>query len=794
MMLQYSSKPSVRTMLKMIVVFGCMAILGGRLGATPAHSDQETPFVPPIVGCAGLRCHSRRRRRRNPQQEASNTTEEDAASYSRFSSDQQRDESITDQQRKCNEAADRNGHRIRPEFEYTDEAVSGTKRRREGLDALLRDAEAGEFHILYFHSLSRLARESVITMPMLKRLVYVYKVRIISVSEGIDSARDNWEVIASIMSLLHERYIKELAENVFRGQEGAVLAKLCVGDYTFGYGSKPIPGSEATRRGRNPKPRKTYVIDETTAPWVLRIFNWFVKERRSLRWIARELNRRGAPKDHRSSTEDWHHQLVASVLANPKYIGIWPWGEMKNTRDPETGDIRQEPRSEEECEKWTRHFPHLRLVDGDAFETAQQLLQENYEKYAANRRSDGTFRRGGGGSADCTPRHLLSGLIVCAECGSKFHVGGSNGKYLFCPAYHRGTCGCQTTLRRDRAERMILHVIGERILANPVWASEVFAQTLKAWRERERQIPTELASAERALSDVESKIRRLVDRIENGYDDPDVKRRLDERRAERRDRVKQVERLKRANEVRGPEPTEEWVHEQLRHLGERLNGCTPAAAYALRDLVGGKIVVTEIRVPGRKRFHLQGRFSLCTQSVAAVMAEDCAIGNEDTHVSDDCLADEIVIDFVAPDPLDAQSEQAKQLEDQGLMHIEIADRLNCSKSKVTKLLHHWYEKRGLKKPDGRARRSKLKRKCSEPPLYQRISDEVKRLCDEDWLLGEIAGHFHCTAETITKARAYWYESRGLPVPDGRTRRKSLPRKTSGPPRPEVDDNNRRDSA
>jgi DNA invertase Pin-like site-specific DNA recombinase len=227
--------------------------------------------------------------------------DEVAASYARFSSSQQRDESIVDQQRRCHEAAERNGHRILPEFEYADEAVSGTKLSRVGLDALLRDAEAGEFQVLYFHSLSRLARESVITMPLLKRLVYVYRVRIISITEGIDSARDNWEVLASIMSLLHERYLKELAENVLRGQEGAVLAGLCVGDYRFGYTSEPIPGSEATRRGRNAKPRKTYVIDEATAPWVIRIFHWFVKDKCPLRWIARELNRRGARRGLRSS-------------------------------------------------------------------------------------------------------------------------------------------------------------------------------------------------------------------------------------------------------------------------------------------------------------------------------------------------------------------------------------------------------------------------------------------------------------------------------------------------------------
>jgi hypothetical protein len=235
---------------------------------------------------------------------------------------------------------------------------------------------------------------------MLKRLVYSYGIRIISVTEGIDSARDNWEVIASIMSLLHERYIKELAENVFRGQEGAVLAGLCVGDYRFGFTSEPIPGSETTRCGRNAKPRTSYVIDEVTAPWVIRIFHWFVKERRSLTWITRELNRRAAPKDHRASTPHWRHQQIADLLACVKYVGIWPWGERRNVRDPETGRIRQEDRTEEECERWTRNFPHLRIVDQATFDSAQEFLQENYERFAENRRSDGCLRGGDGISSE----------------------------------------------------------------------------------------------------------------------------------------------------------------------------------------------------------------------------------------------------------------------------------------------------------------------------------------------------------------------------------------------------------
>jgi site-specific DNA recombinase len=721
--------------------------------------------------------HARRRRRRGkPAAEQLADTGNVAASYSRYSSDQQREESISDQQRKCNEAADTNGHRIFPELEFEDQAVSGTKLRRDGLDAMIRAAENGEFHVLYFHSLSRLARESVITMPLLKRLVYVLKVRVISVTEGIDSARDGWDVIASIMSLMHERYIKELSENVFRGQEGAVLAGLCVGDYRFGYKSEPIPGSETTRRGRNAKPRMTYVIEESEAAWVIRIYHWYVIDKRSLSWITRELNRRGAPKDHRSTTKSWHHALVVGVLSSKKYIGRWPWGEMKNVRDPMTGAVHQEARDEEECGRWMRAFPHLRIVSDDMFAQAQQLLQENYEKYAANRRDDGTLDWSRRGSSDCPPRHLLHQLIQCGACEAIFHVSGGNAKYQVCSGSKKGVCECRTQLRRDRAERMILERIGSRILSDPAWFQEVFRRLQQAWERHEAMVPTELGAVERAIGDVDQKIARLVDRVEKGDNDPDICRRLEERREERRQLIRRRDQLQQSQISQQQAPTEDWLRGQLQQLDNTLHEPTPAAAYALRDLVGGSIVVTEIKAEGKQRHHLRGSFTLRTAAVAraAVLQGQAQQLPADTPATSDG-GEQIVIDFVDPDPLDEESERAKALYDQGLLNVAIAQELKCSKSQVTKLLHHWFESRGLQMPDGRARRSGLAVKHVDPPLYQQLADKVMELVDQGALLQDIATAVDHGRDTITAVIRFWHQSRGLPVPDGRTRRKSLPK-------------------
>ena len=105
--------------------------------------------------------------------------------------------------------------------------------------------------------------------------------------------------------------------------------------------------------------------------------------------------------------------------------------------------------------------------------------------------------------------------------------------------------------------------------------------------------------------------------------------------------------------------------------------------------------------------------------------------------------------------------------DQDMLCIDIAKAVGCSRSRMSKLLDMAYAQRGLPKPDGRSRRSTLKKKHDKPPLYQRISDEAKRLRDDGLKRGEIDNRLNVDRNTITSALGFWYESRGQEPPDGR---------------------------
>lgn len=672
----------------------------------------------------------------------------------------QDESSIDQQQRKCRDRATADGLSIRSEFEFADRAVSGTKRDRDGLAAMLAAARERRFGVLYFESLSRLARESVLTMPMLKELVYVHRIRVVSVSESIDSAQANWELLASFMSWVHEQYLKGLRAAVLRGQEEGVLNDFSVGDWCFGYASEPVPGSEAGRRGRRPKPRMRVVVQPEQADWVREIFRWFVVEGWPIARIARQLTQAGAPKDHRSTTDGWHPQSVRRALRNEKYLGLWAWGKATNIRNPLTGQISQEGRPAEEVAKWVRHRPHLQLVDDATFAAAQAKLDQEEVRCAAYRASDGRLRGSRAGTAN--PRHLLQGLIKCVACGGTFQVSGANGKYLGCAGYPKGVCEVKTRLPRQAAEHKLLAVIGEHVLDNPAWMDAVVQETRAAWEEVRRQNPDERVAVEAELAAVQVKIGRLVDAVEDGKGvGEELTARLAVRRRVRAELEAKLARLNASAREVEP-PTREWVAERVAELGDVLRAGGADAATALRRLVGGHITVAEATSLERKRKHLVGTFTLA----AADALTDGSSGASARPASGETVR----VAFNAEPPWAAVAAEVKAEYDAGIDFRGIAAKLGCPSPWVAKALAWWHTTRGLPKPDGRTERSRL---TTCPSLAESLADRAKAMWDEDHPLQHIAGVLGCDRNTVTAAVRHWFQSRGLSLLDGRSRRKEV---------------------
>jgi hypothetical protein len=190
---------------------------------------------------------------------------------------------------------------------------------------------------------------------------------------------------------------------------------------------------------------------------------------------------------------------------------------------------------------------------------------------------------------------------------------------------------------------------------------------------------------------------------------------------------------------------------------------------ALIDLVtGGSIVLSQCGERRRKSGWLAGRFTCRLIDIAASRIVSGRLPAADK-------AEEIVIEFRRPDRALVLAEKAKELSDQGLLNVEIAKKLGVRKSRVTKLLQIWHTSRGLEPPDGRKERKNRQRKTVAPPPFQTLVDSAMGLWNQSLAMGEIARRIGCCRDTVTKIVHFWHTSRGLPVPDGRARRREIRR-------------------
>ena len=83
-------------------------------------------------------------------------------------------------------------HFINTKF-FIDDGVSGVSFEREGLQAMLREVEAGHVGTVITKDLSRLGRNYLKTGELIEIVFPEYEVRYIAINDGVDTARDDNE-------------------------------------------------------------------------------------------------------------------------------------------------------------------------------------------------------------------------------------------------------------------------------------------------------------------------------------------------------------------------------------------------------------------------------------------------------------------------------------------------------------------------------------------------------------------------------------------------------------------------
>ena len=221
-----------------------------------------------------------------------------AVIYARYSSENQREESIEGQLRDCNSYAEYNG--IEVVGTYIDRAFSAKTDDRPDFQRMIADAPKKLFDVVLVWKLDRFARNRY-DSAYYKRILKKYGIRLITAKESIPDGPEGI-ILEGVIESMAEYYSANLSQNVKRGfRENALKGKWNGGTVPFGY--KVVD--------------HRLVIDEESAPIVALAFQ-MCADGKTAKEIFDFLRLKGL---RRSDGKLIAYNSVLYMLSNRTYIG-----------------------------------------------------------------------------------------------------------------------------------------------------------------------------------------------------------------------------------------------------------------------------------------------------------------------------------------------------------------------------------------------------------------------------------------------------------------------------------------
>ena len=418
------------------------------------------------------------------------------ALYARYSSDNQRDASITDQLRMCRLRAEREGWTVVEE--YTDHSISGASMiQRPGIQALVMDSTRGRFDLVLAEALDRISRDQEDIAGIYKRMRYA-DVRMFTLSEGEIS-----ELHVGLKGTMNALFLKDLADKTRRGLRGRVEDGKSGGGRCYGYDvvKRFNDRGEAVRGDRT--------INETEAGIVRRVFNDYL-DGKSSRAIAMALNRECVAGPQGSewgpSTIHGNPKRGTGILNNEMYIGKLVWNRLRYIKDPDTG--RRVSRLNPESEWVVQEVPELRIIPEDVWAAVKERQNRlAYEPKAETTTNFMNDRR--------RPKHLFAGLVKCGCCGGGYSMISKD--LLGCStARNKGTCDNRLNIRRDALEASILNGLRKHLM-EPALFKEFCTEFTKEVNRLRIERGADLESWKRELERIDKELDKIVDAIVQGF-------------------------------------------------------------------------------------------------------------------------------------------------------------------------------------------------------------------------------------------------------------------------------------
>ena len=408
-----------------------------------------------------------------------------AVLYARFSSDNQREESIEAQLRAMHEYCSRNSIVII--HEYCDRAKSATTDDRPEFLKMIAASREGDFDFAIVHKLDRFSRNRY-DSAYYKRELKKNGVQLLSVLEQMDDSPESI-ILESVLEGMSEYYSKNLAREVMKGmRESAMDCRYIGGWVPYGFRVDP-----QTHR---------YIINDYEAEAVRMIFR-DVADGCGYNVVLNKLNAMGY-RTRLGNT--FSKETLYEMLRNEKYNGVYVFS--RAASKDELG--RRNNHLDKPIEDQIRIPGGMpKIVDDETFARVQAIL--------ASRKRHG--RRDG------KRKYLLTGMVFCGLCGHRYcgdsmQTGGEKnrsviGTYFCNNRKNHGAHACSNSnIHQEPLEELVLQKIEEI-----VFDESRIPGIVQAYRELCQQEDgtdkDKIRTLRQNLKTVEQKIANIVNIIAN---------------------------------------------------------------------------------------------------------------------------------------------------------------------------------------------------------------------------------------------------------------------------------------
>ena len=394
------------------------------------------------------------------------------ALYERLSRDdelQGESNSIKNQKQLLENYAHKNGYS--PIRHFTDDGVSGTTFEREGFQAMIAEVEAGNVGAVIVKDMSRFGRD-YLKVGFYTEVMFKEKgVRFIAINNGIDSANQQDSDFTPFLNIMNEWYARDASRKIqavfkSRMQDGKRVSP----SVPYGY-------------LRSPEDKQKLIIDEEPAAVVRRIYQMVI-EGKGVTAIADILTAEKVlipsayakihcpENDHSKGFTNpylWSPTAVSYILEKQEYMGHTVLGKTVSVSYKTKKRRKAEP-----DELMIFKNTHPAIVDEETWHLAQKL-RKTVRKPSYDR-----------------PPHPLTGLVYCADCGSKMtHRQPSPTKKKKYDADDAYICGSYRQRTRDCTMHFIkTSVLWELILTAIREVSDYVRQDEQAFIDKVQQTST----------------------------------------------------------------------------------------------------------------------------------------------------------------------------------------------------------------------------------------------------------------------------------------------------------------